>query len=322
MLETAARIILRYRFVTLIVLIILTGVMGYFATKVKLSYESARILPLSDSTYSQYIKFKEKFGEDGTVMVIGFKSDSLWNQPVLAGWYDLTNKIKNIEGIQEVVSVARAFHVLRNDSLHKLDFKPLLTFRPDRQSQSDSLREELNRLPFYQGLLYNDSTKATVMAITFDQNKINTKGRIEIVSQIKELSQKFASENKIDLHYSGLPYIRTAVSQKILAEMKMFLFLALAVTGFILLVFFRSITAVIFPMLVVVIILGFGHFFSIHPVSCTPMKGFYFQFYIVKFQSIQAGINRFIDRFVRTEIFDRVGFRKSGRSWLKLSIAT
>jgi uncharacterized protein len=260
MLYAAARIILRYRFITLIVLVTLTGVMGYFASKVKLSYEAARILPLTDSTYSQYLKFKEKFGEDGTVMVIGFQSDSLWNQNVLAGWYDLTNKIKNIEGIQEVVSVARAFHVLRNDSLHKLDFKPLLSFRPARQSQTDSLREEFSRLPFYQGLLYNDSTKATLMAITFDQNKINTRGRIEIVGQIKEMSEKFSSDHHIALHYSGLPYIRTAVSQKILSEMKMFLFLALFVTALILLVFFRSLYAVLFPMLVVIfgVIWSFG----------------------------------------------------------------
>ncbi len=260
MLYAAARIILRYRYITLIVLVTLTVVMGFFATRVKLSYEAARILPLSDSTYSQYLKFKEKFGEDGTVMVIGFQSDSLWNQKVLAGWYDLTNKIKNIEGIQEVVSVARAFHVLRNDSLHKLDFKPLLANKPARQSQTDSLREEFSRLPFYQGLLYNDSTKATLMAITFDQNKINTRGRIEIVGQIKEMSEKFSSDHHITLHYSGLPYIRTAVSQKILSEMKMFLFLALFVTALILLVFFRSFYAVVFPMLVVIfgVIWSFG----------------------------------------------------------------
>ena len=260
MLEAAARIILRYRYVTLIVLIVLTGTMGYFATKVKLSYEAARILPLTDSTYSQYLKFKEKFGEDGTVMVIGFQSDSLWNQKIIAGWYDLTNKIKNIEGIQEVVSIARAFHVLRNDSLHKLDFKPLLNSRPNTQSRIDSLHEEIERLPFYQGLLYNDSTKATVMAITFDQDKINTRGRIEIVGQIKEMSEKFSADNHITLHYSGLPYIRTAVSQKILSEMKMFLFLALFVTALILFDFFRSFYAVLFPMLVVIfgVIWSFG----------------------------------------------------------------
>src|SRR5437870_13863568 len=122
MFEAAARIILRYRFITLIVLIALTCVMAFLTSKVQLSYEAARILPLSDSTYSQYIKFKEKFGEDGTVMVIGFQSENMWTPDVLAGWYDLTNDIKKIEGIQEVVSVARAFQVVRNDSLYKLDF--------------------------------------------------------------------------------------------------------------------------------------------------------------------------------------------------------
>jgi predicted RND superfamily exporter protein len=72
MLYRAARIILRYRIITLIVLVTLTGVMVFFTSKVKLSYEAARILPPKDSTYHQYLKFKEKFGEDGTVMVIGF----------------------------------------------------------------------------------------------------------------------------------------------------------------------------------------------------------------------------------------------------------
>lgn len=260
MLEAAARIILRHRIVTLIVLMSITVAMGYFASKVKLSYEAAKILPPTDPTFSEYLKFKEKFGEDGTVMVIGFKSDSIWQLPVLAGWYELTNEIKNIEGIQEVISVARAFHVIRNDSLHKLDFKPLLASRPTTQQEADNLRDEIKLLPFYEGLLYNDTSKATVMAITFDQNKINTHGRIEIVEKIKAISEQFASQNHITLHYSGLPYIRTAVSQKILSEMKMFLFLALGVTAFILLVFFRSFYAVIFPMLVVIlgVIWSFG----------------------------------------------------------------
>ncbi len=260
MFAAAARIILRYRFVTLVVLIALTSVMAFLTSKVQLSYEAARILPLTDSTYSQYLKFKEKFGEDGTVMVIGFRSDSLWSPNLLSGWYDLTNEVKKIEGIQEVVSVTRAFHVVRNDSLHKLDFKPLISSRPETQTLADSLKEGISRLPFYQGLLYNDSTMATVMAITFDQDKINTKGRIEIVGQIREMSEKFSAANHLTLHYSGLPYIRTAVSQKILSEMKMFMFLALFVTALILLVFFRSFYAVLFPMIVVIfgVIWSFG----------------------------------------------------------------
>ncbi|MBL0104537.1 MAG: MMPL family transporter [Bacteroidetes bacterium] len=260
MLAAAARIILRYRFVTLIVLLSLTGFMAYMASFVKLSYEGAKILPPSDPTYSEYLKFKQKFGEDGTVMVIGFKSDSIWQQSVLADWYDLSANIRAIEGIQEVISISRAFHVVRNDSLHKLDFKPLLDHRPETQAEADSLRERIGRLPFYEGLLYNPETKVTLMAITLDQTKLNTKSRIDIVAHVKELSEKFAAANKVDLHYSGLPYIRTAVSQKILTEMKMFMALAIFVTAFILFIFFRSFSAVLFPMLVVIfgVIFSFG----------------------------------------------------------------
>jgi predicted RND superfamily exporter protein len=252
MVEAAARIILRHRIITLIILVVLTGVMSFMASRVRLSYEGAKILPPSDSTYSQYLKFKEKFGEDGTVMVIGFQDEKLWTQPVFADWYVLARDIKAIDGIQEVISIARAFHVLRNDSLHKLEFRPLLDAKPERQSQIDSLRRELVNLPFYQGLIYNDTTHTTLMAITFDQKKLNTKDRIGIVSDIKKMTDEFAAKHKLNMHYSGLPYIRTAVSEKILGEMKMFMALAFLVTALILLIFFRSFYAVLFPMIVVV----------------------------------------------------------------------
>ncbi len=260
MLKAAARIILRYRVVSLIILLSLTAGMVYMATFVKLSYEGAKILPPSDSTYAEYLKFKKKFGEDGSVMVIGFQSDSIWQRSLLGDWYDLTNDIKAVDGIQEVVSIARAFHVTRNDSLHKLDFKPLISHRPTSQAEADSLRDEINNLPFYEGLLYNPATKVTLMAITLDQTKLNTKSRIGTVNQVKELSEKFALAHHLNLHYSGLPYIRTAVSQKILSEMKMFMLLAIVVTAFILFVFFRSFYAVLFPMIVVIlgVIWSFG----------------------------------------------------------------
>ena len=55
MLETLARIILRYRVASLVILLGITVFMGYTATKVQLSYEGAKILPASDSTYAEYL---------------------------------------------------------------------------------------------------------------------------------------------------------------------------------------------------------------------------------------------------------------------------
>ncbi|MCX6290177.1 MAG: efflux RND transporter permease subunit [Bacteroidetes bacterium] len=260
MIETIARIILRQRIPLLIALVVMTAFMAYRASFVKLSYESAKILPASDSSYSEYLAFKEKFGEDGTVMVIGFQSPDIFRLHLFNDWYTLTNDVKSTEGIQEVVSVARCFHLVRNDSLEQLEFKPLLNHQPERQGEVDALKNQVSRLPFYEGILFNKKTNVTLMAITLDQDKLNTKSRIETVRQVKEKADHFASDHHLTLHYSGLPYIRTAVSQKILSEMKLFVLLALLVTTVILFLFFRSHFAVLFSMLVVVfgVIWSFG----------------------------------------------------------------
>jgi uncharacterized protein len=251
MLEKIARIILRNRALMLISLGVITVVMLLLSFRVKLSYETAKILPDDDPTLVAYRNFKQKFGEDGSVMIIGFQSDDLFKLELFNNWYDLTQEVKKVEGIQEVISTARCFHVVRNDSLQRLDFKPVVPQRPSTQEEVDSIKSALMQLPFYDGLLFNKETNVTIMAITLDQGKINTKGRIEIVQHIKELGDRFAAANSMTLHYSGLPYIRTAVTAKVVSEMKLFLMLALIITALILLFFFRSFYPVLFPMLVV-----------------------------------------------------------------------
>ncbi|MCX6274931.1 MAG: efflux RND transporter permease subunit [Bacteroidetes bacterium] len=260
MLEKIARIILRNRLVMLISLGLITVAMAVLSFHVKLSYETAKILPDDDSTLVAYQKFKQKFGEDGTVMIIGFQSNDLFKLDLFNHWYDLSQEIKNVDGIQEVVSTARSYNVIRNDSLQRLDFKPVLSRRPTSQAEVDSVKSILMQLPFYDGLLFNKESNVTIMAITLDQSEINTKGRIEIVQQIKQIGDKFAADNNLTLHYSGLPYIRTAVTAKVLSEMKLFLILALVITALILLFFFRSFYPVLFPMLVVMmgVIWSFG----------------------------------------------------------------
>src|SRR5690606_31585584 len=57
--------------------------------------------------------------------------------------------------------------------------------------------------------------------------------------------------NKIQMHYSGLPLIRTMMASKVQSEMKMFLILSFFLTALILAGFFRSLTAVLASMLVV-----------------------------------------------------------------------
>jgi uncharacterized protein len=248
-----ARLILRNRLAIIIVLGVLTVFMGYFAQKAEIFYETPKLLPDHDSTAIEYVQFKKLFGQDGSVMVIGIQDDKLYTLKQFNDWYDLGDAIKNVEGVKAVVSVARVKELVKNDSLHKLDNVALLAHKPTTQAEVDNLKAKIYTLPFYRGFIYNDTTHSTLMAITFDNKLLNTKKRFVIVDSIKALADQFVLNNKVEVHYSGMPYIRTSVARKIQHEMVLFMFLAIFVTAIILFLFFRSILPVVFSLAVIIV---------------------------------------------------------------------
>ena len=62
-----ASFFLRNRYLVLIIFSILTLFFGYFASKVQISYEFAKLLPDDDSTLVTYKDFKSKFGEGTSI---------------------------------------------------------------------------------------------------------------------------------------------------------------------------------------------------------------------------------------------------------------
>lgn len=248
-----SRIILRNRAAFLIALALLTTFFAYRASRFELSYTYARALPVTDPAYLDYEKFKQIYGEDGSVMVIGFSDADFYQLNKFNDWYDLTEKIKSMEGIQDVLSEANLYNILRNDSLSKFEFVPVLKEKPQTQAELDSVKEKIHSLPFYEGLAFNTEAHATVMAITFDKKNLNSKNRLKISNDIEALGNEFAKKHHLEIHYSGMPYIRTVFMKKVSEEMSLFLILAIVVTAVILFVFFRSFSAVFFSLVVCLI---------------------------------------------------------------------
>ena len=256
MFQFLVRVILRYRLINLIVIGVLALFMIYMTTGVKLSYEMAQMLPEGHPTQEAYRNFKKVFGEDGSVLFIGIKDPELFQLDKFRAWYDLTWKMKSIDGVQEVISNAHIFNVIKNDSLQRYDFNPVISDFPETQAGLDSLKNLIYNLPFYEGLLFNSETGATLMAITLDREMLNTKGRLVVTAEIDEAARLFTEQTGIKTHLSGLPFIRTTIMKKVQAELKLFLVLSMLIASIALFVFFRSFKAVVFPMLIVIITVG------------------------------------------------------------------
>jgi len=244
---------IRNRFWLLVSLGILTIVCGFFATKVKMTYDFAKVIPQEDPDYIEYVKFKSTFGEDGNILVIGVQSPKIFEKEFFNDWYDLSNDLEHIEGVEKVVSLAKAYALKRNDSLHQLTIQPVLNHRLTSQGEVDSFKRFISSLKFYEGLLYNSETNVTLIAVTLKKKELDSKARIPLVRSIEDRANQFGEKHKSKMHFSGLPYVRTIMSSKVADEIKIFTFLSILITAVFIFLFFRFISAVILSLVVVCI---------------------------------------------------------------------
>jgi hydrophobe/amphiphile efflux-3 (HAE3) family protein len=251
--STIARLILRNRPFVLLLIAVVTVLMGHRASKVEVRYDFASLLPANDPDLMVYMDFKEQFGEDGAMMVIGTQQPDLFTLETFQAWYDLGQELKALEGIDQVISVARCMNIERNDSLKRFDFLPLVKQRPTTQAEVDSIRAVLERLPFYKKVLWDSGSMSFVMALTMSPEYLDSKKRIGLSERVKHIGRGYEERLGVPLHFSGLPFVRSVIAQMVQAELRMFILLAAAVAGLIMLLFFRSFTVVFFSLLVVTI---------------------------------------------------------------------
>ncbi len=248
-----SRFILRNRFLLVILLVVMTIFMAYKGKDVKLSYDNAPMLPDKDSTRIQYLEFKKLFGEDGNLIVVGAINPDIFTLSQFNAWADLGTKIREIDGVKEVVNISRAVTLIKNEADHKFIIKPLVSQKPTTQAEVDSLKNVILSLKFYEGMLFNPKTKASLMTIALDKNKLNDVSRIALIDQVVKAVEAYRVQNKVEIHYSGMPYIRTVTMQKIKHELFLFVLISIAVAAFIMFLFFRSMRVVLSSLLIVAI---------------------------------------------------------------------
>ena len=244
-------VIFRNRALLIVLITLFTAFMAYKAVNVKLSYESSSLLSEKDSVMLDYLQFKQRFGEDGNVFVIGIKNPDIFNLDHFNAWYDLSNDIQKIEGVQGVMSMTKGVNLFKNEESHRFDLIPLVKERPTSQAEVDSIKSEILGLKFYAGMLYNAKTNASLIAITLDKTKMNDKRRLTLVDKIIKTAKSYRQKNKVDVHYSGMPYIRTVTMQKVQHELFLFILMSLAIAAIIMLIFFRSMKVVLISLLIV-----------------------------------------------------------------------
>src|SRR6185312_12443066 len=239
--QRLAKFVLKKRLILLILLFAVTALMAFFAGKIQLSYEFSKAIPTDNPKYQDYLSFKEKFGDDGNVLVIGVQSDQFFQLKNFEAFSQLNNELKKVPYIEDVLSVANAVDLLKDTASQKLDAIPVFPKNLQTQQQIDSSMNVFYSLPFYKSLLYNPSANAYLMVVRINKDVLNSKGRTKVINDIIERTNEYTAATKIPTHISGLPLIRTQVADRISREMKWFIIGSLVLSALILLLMFRSV---------------------------------------------------------------------------------
>ncbi|MCW9038333.1 efflux RND transporter permease subunit [Altibacter sp.] len=253
--STVARFILRNRTLLLIAIALITVFFALQWKHMRFTYTEANLLPDDHEINVEYNKFLSEFGEEGNLIVLGIKDSAIFTPKVFNAWAQLSNDLRASEAVELTLALG---------DLQKLEKRSdsagfqLVPFIQDTVFTTETLakykNELFHKLPFYNGLVYSPGKESVRTAVYLKKDIVNTPQRKDfIVDVLIPRIEQFELETGIEVHTSGMPYIRTLNSQNIIDEIGMFIGAALLVTSLIFFFFFRSVRATLISMATVII---------------------------------------------------------------------
>ncbi|MDC0862517.1 efflux RND transporter permease subunit [Flavobacteriaceae bacterium] len=250
-----SRIILKNRYLILILIAIITTLLVFQMKNMRFSYTEANLLPENHEVNIQYNKFLEIFGEEGNLVLLAVKDSSVFTTDKFNAWNSLAKSFDSLPEVEFTLSIADVKKLKKDTKNRKFVLESIYEKKITSQEKVNSIKKELfEKLPFYDNLLYNKKTGTIQTAIYIDKEIVNTPVRKAFVfDKLIPIIDRFEKENNLDVRISGMPYIRTINAQNIIDEIQLFVLGALFITGIIFFFFFRSYRATFITLLVVTI---------------------------------------------------------------------
>ncbi len=235
-----ASLILKNRLFILSIIFILTVFFGYYAvTSLKIDNKYGNTLPHNSEAQSNYLRFKEMFGEDGGALVISIQPDTLYTEDTFLKWKELGDSILKIDGVESVVSEATLFTIKNNIQENKFEIHRVFSDVKYQEKSIDSIRREIYQNPLYRNVLYNPKTNVSLMVVVINESFLQNSKKAGVVLDIENLASSY-EESFGHVHFAGLPHLRVVIGKRVINEMYIFIAAAIIATSLLLFLFFKS----------------------------------------------------------------------------------
>ena len=251
-----ARTLLRNRHWVLLFIALFTIFMGTQWKYIRFTQTEANLLPNDHKDNIAYTDFLKKFGEEGNVIIFAVKSSDVFKPTTFKAWNDMMTSIAKNKEVDGVLSFNEIQDLVKNDSLKTFQTKPFI----DQNKVADAAyltakkQDLLNKMPFYESLLFNKKSGVVRSVIYLKKDIVNKPERKEFVlNKLIPAIEEFKKTAKTDIKVSGMPYIRTMNAKAIISEIGLFIGATLLVTSLLFYFFFRSFRTTMMALFVVMI---------------------------------------------------------------------
>ncbi len=228
--------------------------MGYYATKVEMSYEIGNTVAADDPEMIFFEQFKRQFGEDANIIGVGLRDSSIYSLENFEHFRKLNKAFKLIPGVTNLLSLSE-LKIISKDTAHtRFRSKEIFPKELANQAKLDSLMAVVRTQRASMGQLINENNGATMIVIFVQKEIVNSSKRDDLMRRLINAGDSFSKSTGIKLHYGGLPFIRTQIANTVKREMQFFLYLSVLITGLIMYLFFQSSRVVLFSMLIIGIV--------------------------------------------------------------------
>lgn len=228
--------------------LIITVVLAiYPASNIRTDFNLEGFYPVDDQVILDYKILEDEFGRDDNTILIGFKTDSLFSEKVLSDLYHITQKIKEIDYLDDVFSIWSAEQI--NSDGSNLTFDRYLEYPYLSDYDFDQLKQDMVSDPFINGFLLNKTGNATAIAVRIIDDENTYPNRNIIIESISEILAIY--QDSYTFHLSGIPYFRNQYVNLLNEEIIWYISLSSLIIVFLLWYLYRTIWGVLFPMLIV-----------------------------------------------------------------------
>lgn len=241
-----ARSIIKYRWVTISLVVVLTVFLGLQIKNLRLNPDVISSLPDSDPDAALLKQINEQFEVNNMGMVI-LETDNIFTNEVLSHIKLITDTLLMTPGVASVTSLTNVHEIRRSEG--GIEIGKLLDEYdlPDTPEELQKLKDHIFEKDTYSGTIISEDATASIIIFTLTEG-FDTRS---LARTIREKTEALGLPENI--YFGGSPMMVTYISDLMIADLKKLIPIAFGLLVLILFLGFRSIRGVILPLLTTII---------------------------------------------------------------------